>query len=680
MNNLTLLDVRPDRIDVRDRPYLPKLVSLPIEYPFPQTIAAWFPAYAKRGLILDQGNEGACTGFGLAAVVNYLLFRAQRIEKVRRAHPFKSRSVSPAMLYQLARMYDEWEGEDYDGSSCRGAVKGWHKHGVCSVQAWPYQPKKFIRPTPAWQNEAPQVNLGAYYRLAIESASDLQAAIAEVGAVFASASVHDGWMTVPKNASKLPAIKWSPGTKSVGGHAFALVGYTSHGIIVQNSWGANWGWHGFALLTWPDWIANAMDAWVATLGAPFSPPPPSSPKKEASPSASRSFRYLSGEASAPVGLFGTQHPNPYSLPSNVARRYALQLFNDGRLLHGDITFEDAQKEAKQILEHARAWLAARPPGQRRIALYAHGGLNSRAAGLQRVEVMADWFLKNGVYPLFLVWGTGFGDTLGNILKDALPGLERMAGVAGKGLVDSLVERWDSTLEFGLRSLGRPLWSEMKENATRASNWEGGMRWLAAALKEDVIDQVQGTELHLVGHSAGAILLGYFLPHLHANAVSSLHLYAPAASVPMALDTYVPAAEKNVFSWQSSYLYALSDQRERDDTVGPYRKSLLYLVCRSFEDDKSTPLIGMEATWDSKFDTLMKWNPLQTTLLERWRAASATMNKTFVTAAQGVVRTVPEEKTFPWTHGHFDNDIGTVELTLERICGKPIETRILDLTM
>jgi hypothetical protein len=148
MNNLTLLDVRPDRIDVRDRPYLPKLVSLPIEYPFPQTIASWFPAYAKRGLILDQGNEGACTGFGLAAVVNYLLFRAQRIEKVRRAHPFKSRSVSPAMLYQLARMYDEWEGEDYDGSSCRGAVKGWHKHGVCSVQAWPYQPKKFIRPTP----------------------------------------------------------------------------------------------------------------------------------------------------------------------------------------------------------------------------------------------------------------------------------------------------------------------------------------------------------------------------------------------------------------------------------------------------------------------------------------------------------------------------------------------------
>jgi hypothetical protein len=89
---------------------------------------------------------------------------------------------------------------------------------------------------------------------------------------------------------------------------------------------------------------------------------------------------------------------------------------------------------------------------------------------------------------------------------------------------------------------------------------------------------------------------------------------------------------------------------------------------------------MEATWDSKFDTLMKWNPLQTTLLERWRAASATMNKTFVTAAQGVVRTVPEEKTFPWTHGHFDNDIETVELTLERICGKPIETRILDLTM
>ena len=34
-------------------------------------------AYA-RSFVLDQGEEGACTGFGLATVANYLLLRPTR--------------------------------------------------------------------------------------------------------------------------------------------------------------------------------------------------------------------------------------------------------------------------------------------------------------------------------------------------------------------------------------------------------------------------------------------------------------------------------------------------------------------------------------------------------------------------------------------------------------------------
>ena len=41
------------------------------------------------------------------------------------------------MLYELARRYDEWPGENYAGSSARGAMKGWHKHGVCAETMWP---------------------------------------------------------------------------------------------------------------------------------------------------------------------------------------------------------------------------------------------------------------------------------------------------------------------------------------------------------------------------------------------------------------------------------------------------------------------------------------------------------------------------------------------------------------
>ena len=58
-------DARPDRFDLRDRIYQPKLVNLPPEYPTKQAALGMLKAYAP--LVLDQGSEGACTGFGLAA-------------------------------------------------------------------------------------------------------------------------------------------------------------------------------------------------------------------------------------------------------------------------------------------------------------------------------------------------------------------------------------------------------------------------------------------------------------------------------------------------------------------------------------------------------------------------------------------------------------------------------------
>jgi hypothetical protein len=41
------------------------------------------------------------------------------------------------------------------------------------------------------------------------------------------------------------------------------------------------------------------------------------------------------------------------------------------------------------------------------------------------------------------------------------------------------------------------------------------------------------------------------------------------------------------------LYILSHTGERDDDVGPYGKSLLYLVSNAFEGRRDTPILGME---------------------------------------------------------------------------------------
>jgi hypothetical protein len=76
--------------------------------------------------------EGACTGFALSAVVNYQLAQRNLITARNR-----ERAVSPRILYEMARRYDEWPGEEYEGSSARGAMKGWVVHGVCKQSSWP---------------------------------------------------------------------------------------------------------------------------------------------------------------------------------------------------------------------------------------------------------------------------------------------------------------------------------------------------------------------------------------------------------------------------------------------------------------------------------------------------------------------------------------------------------------
>ena len=69
------LDARPDRLDLRDREFTPNVISLPQQWPDDALIRRLLPSYCKSGLVLDQGSEGACTGFGLACVVNYLHWR-----------------------------------------------------------------------------------------------------------------------------------------------------------------------------------------------------------------------------------------------------------------------------------------------------------------------------------------------------------------------------------------------------------------------------------------------------------------------------------------------------------------------------------------------------------------------------------------------------------------------------
>jgi hypothetical protein len=672
------LDARPDRPDIRDRIYQPPLKSLPPQYPPPQWVGRELPKYVKAGLVLDQGQEGACTGFGLAGVINYLLYR-QSVE-TGKAPPAR---VSTRMIYHLARKYDEWPGEDYEGSSCRGAMKGWFHHGVCSEKLWPYRDEngeaKFVKPLKGWDADAAQRPVGAYYRIMIDAIADLQAAINEVGAVYVSSDVHKGWDQIGDRLKSLPTIPWKSTMKPDGGHSFALVGYDKDGFIVQNSWGSKWGYLGFARLTYEDWLEHAGDAWVAVMGAPIAAKAPAiilSSNRTVPTSAPELGAGLVNGATADAT---EEAPRSDAWDTVTAVDHAVNLGNDGLPDHVTIIDVDAAAAVERICyELPKVWLKNPRQGGRRIALYAHGGLNDLNAGIARVKVMGPWFEKNGIYPVFVVWQSGYFDSVKDIISDEIKDLTSQArGFKTQSLFEKVSDARDYMLEKVAIPTARPIWSQMKQNADAASTRDGGMVQVAQCLEKLNAD-CGGLEIHLIGHSAGSIVLGAFFSQLAARNLkaSTVSLYAPACTVDFANSKYVPAAMNKIYDPKRLSIDILSNENERGDTVGPYGKSLLYLVSRALESQHKTPILGMEATSEPKLDKDVIFAPDDDRVgkphpdVVAWRKAWAQMSGECRVLEQA--RVVEERPAFSTrsAHGCFDNWIDGVERTMKRILGLP----------
>ncbi len=526
--------------DFRDWTYAPSLAQLKRSIAKPRSLK-----------ILDQGEEGSCSGFGLAAVVNLL---AQR-----RGNRF---AVSPRMLYEMAKKYDEWRGEKYEGSSCRGAIKGWYNMGVCRERHWKYEDGNPGTLTVPAAKDARNNTLGAYYRLGIRI-SDYHAALNEVGAIYCSATVHSGWDEVDTNTD---VIKFE--SDDLGGHAFAIVGYNKDGFWIQNSWGRRWGDNGVALWTYEDWQTNIMDAWVLRLALP-------TPQIWHLP--------VSGISEAGRGKaeFFEQSPPRASIAGHFVH------LDDGRLHdHGRYwsNLDDV---------HATADLVADSSDYDHLLFYAHGGLNSPHDAARRIAAMKETFKDNRVYPYHFMYDTGVMEEI----KDVLLGKEEAVEERAAGITD-----WtDRLIEGATRVPGRALWREMKHGASMpfvGSN--DGAQVLVAFLDALWRAGNTGMKIHVAAHSTGAILIAYLLDALERVAptqrVASCSLLAPASSVALFNSHYYPLllADQTDTGIDDMMVYSLNDGLERDDNVIQiYRKSLLYLVSRAFEEVRETPLLGMQ---------------------------------------------------------------------------------------
>ena len=96
-------------------------------------------------------------------------------------------------------------------------------------------------------------------------------------------------------------------------------------------------------------------------------------------------------------------------------------------------------------------------------------------------------------------------------------------------------------------------------------------------------QFPNLEIHLAGHSAGSIVLGYLFGLFDKKlTAASLSLFAPACTLDFAVRQYGAAISDGKLKPDTVHVDIMNDERELADSVGPYGKSLLYLVSRALE--------------------------------------------------------------------------------------------------
>ena len=183
-------------IDERDKAYpLRALVA-------PPAVRRVFRYYAC-GPVLNQGPTSSCVGHAWRGFLD--------------AAPLMTRGGPDAFeIYRYAQLADEWEGEDYEGTSVRAGAKVLQAMGLASYH---------------WAETA-------------EDVADFL--LSDAGSCVGAGTIWTEAMVTPDARG---FVRYEGGI--VGGHAWLITGYNrARGVFrARNSWGTGWGRRGDMFLS-----------------------------------------------------------------------------------------------------------------------------------------------------------------------------------------------------------------------------------------------------------------------------------------------------------------------------------------------------------------------------------------------------------------------------------------------
>jgi hypothetical protein len=155
----------------------------------------------QDGPLLDQGQTPQCVGYSTRGFLDGAPIMSKPNE-----------GPSATTIYKMAQDNDEWPGNNYDGTSVRGAMKALQKAGQISSYVWGQTVEHAI----AWMNDG--------YGTCLVG-TNWYAEMSDVDS--------DGFMREPPTSLSTP----------IGGHAWRWIWYdpVKKGILMRNSWGHDFG-------------------------------------------------------------------------------------------------------------------------------------------------------------------------------------------------------------------------------------------------------------------------------------------------------------------------------------------------------------------------------------------------------------------------------------------------------
>jgi hypothetical protein len=189
----------------------------------------------------DQGDTGSCVGWASAdSVLRWHFVQAGRLPKTEK--------LSTRFQWMAAKETDQFVAQpttfiESDGTSLKAALDVSRKWGAVRDTVLPFASGRlYTGEVATFYAIATQLKIAAYFNLG-DDLGGWRTWLAGSGPILTRLNVDATWDNATATKGKLTTYK--PSTAR-GGHAVALVGYTSTGFIVRNSWGTGWGDKGYA--------------------------------------------------------------------------------------------------------------------------------------------------------------------------------------------------------------------------------------------------------------------------------------------------------------------------------------------------------------------------------------------------------------------------------------------------